>query len=992
MNNLYEENKTYYSRAIKPGIIQSILLFLFITLSYTYPTYAQNDWIPQHPRLLFTSNEEIQVRKLIKENQEAKELANFLKNRADSLITLPQIPYEMNRYGNMLYTSRAYVERLGTLALAYRLYGEKKYLHAAEQTLQWVCNYPDWDPKHYLDTAEMTTAVAIAYDWLYTALPASTKKLVKKSIYKNAITRVLQEYEKGELGSWAKRETNWNVVCNTGMVLGALAVAEDYPQEARTILENAARFMPNCLKHFAPDGVCYEGPSYWGYTASYLSLYLKAVTDNGGDKGKIGQLPGIEHTALYYKRTLSPSGRIFNFANAHEEPLNTPAFFLFSKLYHQPEVAEWYRGEIQKTIRKQQPLHQLFYLSLPWYNNTHPNPQAALPKLEVYHNSINDIIVVNGKRNVQGSIFLTAKGGEPMQAHQQMDCGTFVLESEGVRWTDDLGSDDYNLPGFWDYKPGGQRWKYFRNNNLSHNTISIDHQVQYAAGKAFVCEEKTDIAQPYAKLDMTSLYKNQAESVFRTFTLTDDQTVEVKDEIKLSDTQSTVSWSVITKATVETNGNKAHLTHNGKHFFIQIVSPTNATFTSRPAQNTSPKEYPIRNTTILEANCTFDQPDATIKVRMSSRPFLEIAHGPYLQEVTTDGATFAFQTSQPSFSFIELKKEGEEDSNNYAGSQHGLKQADATFFAIRAEELQPNTTYQYRIHAKEIKSFQPYKVVFGDSIASPWYTFRTIDPKQKGGSIFITSDMHSNPKLLKNLLERCDYKTCTSFFYAGDMMNYMTENGEHPFTSFIDTSVELFATSIPFEFVRGNHETRGNMARIFPSFFPKQNGKIYGSYLMGDVMVIMLDTGEDKSDSHPVYAGLTDFDNYRSEQARWLEKVVKSKEFKKAKYRIVISHFPLVVDKEWEKGTTWKGCQDASRKFLPILNRAGIDLIVAGHTHRFFYHKPEESGNQCPVLEQGAMCATRLDLTDANIHIKVIGENGEILLDKIQKKHRPKIN
>lgn len=982
MNNLHEKNKTYYSRAIKPGIIQSILLFLFITLSYTYPTYAQNDWIPQHPRLLFTSNEEIQVRKLIKENQEAQELARFLKNRADSLITLAQIPYEMNRYGNMLYTSRAYVERLGILALAYRLYGEKMYLNAAEQTLQWVCNYPDWDPKHYLDTAEMTTAVAIAYDWLYTTLPASTKKLVKKSIYKNAISRVLQEYEKGGPGSWAKRETNWNVVCNTGMVLGALAVAEDYPQEARTILENAARFMPNCLKHFAPDGVCYEGPSYWGYTASYLSLYLKAVTDNGGDKGKIGQLPGIEHTALYYKRTLSPTGRIFNFANAHEEALNTPAFFLFSKLYHQSEVAEWYRGEIKKTIRQQQPLHQLFYLSLPWYDNTHPNPLAALPKLEVYHNSINDIIVVNGKRNVQGSIFLTAKGGEPMQAHQQMDCGTFVLESEGVRWTDDLGSDDYNLPGFWDYKPGGQRWKYFRNNNLSHNTISINHQVQYAAGKAFVCEEKTDIDQPYAKLDMTSLYKNQAESVFRTFTLTDDQTVEVKDEIKLSDTQSTVSWSVITKATVETNGNKAHLTHNGKHFYIQIVSPTNATFTSRPAQNTSPKEYPIRNTTILEANCTFDQPDATIKVRMSSRPFLEIAHGPYLQEVTTDGATFAFQTSQPSFSFIELKKEGEEDSNNYAGSQHGLKQADATFFAIRAEELQPNTTYQYRIHAKEIKSFQPYKVAFGDSIASPWYTFRTIDPKQKGGSIFITSDMHSNPKLLKNLLERCDYKTCTSFFYAGDMMNYMTENGEHPFTSFIDTSVEMFATSIPFEFVRGNHETRGNMARIFPSFFPKQNGKIYGSYLMGDVMVIMLDTGEDKSDSHPVYAGLTDFDNYRSEQARWLEKVVKSKEFKKAKYRIVISHFPLVVDKDWEKGTTWKGCQDASRKFLPILNRAGIDLIVAGHTHRFFYHEPEESGNQCPVLEQGAMCATRLDLADGNIHIKVIGKNGEILLDK----------
>lgn len=85
---------------------------------------AQTDW-QSHPRLLFTPNEEIQVKELIKQNQDVRKLAYYLKNRADSLATLAQIPYEMNRYGNMLYTSRAYVDRLGTLALAYRLYGEK---------------------------------------------------------------------------------------------------------------------------------------------------------------------------------------------------------------------------------------------------------------------------------------------------------------------------------------------------------------------------------------------------------------------------------------------------------------------------------------------------------------------------------------------------------------------------------------------------------------------------------------------------------------------------------------------------------------------------------------------------------------------------------------------------------------------------------------------------------------------------------------------------
>lgn len=61
----------------------------------------------------------------------------------------------------------------------------------------------------------------------------------------------------------------------------------------------------------------------------------------------------------------------------------------------------------------------------------------------------------------------------------------------------------------------------------------------------------------------------------------------------------------------------------------------------------------------------------------------------------------------------------------------------------------------------------------------------------------------------------------------------------------------MFATSTPFELVRGNHETRGKMARIYPKLFPKKNGKIYGSYRIGDIMIVMIDCGEDKPDTIP---------------------------------------------------------------------------------------------------------------------------------------------
>lgn len=364
---------------------------------------------------------------------------------------------------------------------------------------------------------------------------------------------------------------------------------------------------------------------------------------------------------------------------------------------------------------------------------------------------------------------------------------------------------------------------------------------------------------------------------------------------------------------------------------------------------------------------------------------ININHGPYLQEVTNTGATFVFNTSSPSYSYIELKKDGEISGKVYYQSVNGLKQANCSQFAVRADGLLPATRYSYRIISKEIKSLQPYSVVYGDSVVSSWYSFSTLNPKQRGGNFFVTSDMHNNPGKLKKLLELCDYESCSMIFYAGDMMNYMQGNAESPFTAFIDLSVDMFAKSKPFEVVRGNHETRGNNARTFSSFFPKTNGTIYGSTVIGDVMFIKLDTGEDKSDTHPVYAGITDFDAYRTEQAEWLKKLVASKEYKKAKYHVVISHFPMIMEENSQDKngkSKWAGWDDAISKFLPILNDAKIDLMVAGHTHRYYYHDVNEENNKFPILEQGAKSAARLEIADGNILVKVLDINGKTLLNK----------
>ncbi len=76
---------------------------------------------------------------------------------------------------------------------------------------------------------------------------------------------------------------------------------------------------------------------------------------------------------------------------------NSPAFFLFSRMYNQPEVAEWYREKLKLTMQDNLLLHQLFFFChFLWFDNASPKKVEKIPALEIYHNTINDIIVFNG--------------------------------------------------------------------------------------------------------------------------------------------------------------------------------------------------------------------------------------------------------------------------------------------------------------------------------------------------------------------------------------------------------------------------------------------------------------------------------------------------------------------------------------------------------------------------------------------------------------------
>ena len=351
--------------------------------------------------------------------------------------------------------------------------------------------------------------------------------------------------------------------------------------------------------------------------------------------------------------------------------------------------------------------------------------------------------------------------------------------------------------------------------------------------------------------------------------------------------------------------------------------------------------------------------------------------GPYLQELSEHAVTFVFTTSDKGFSWVEVKPDGGEAERHYT-VRNGLRDAYNTFNVIRVENLRPDTRYQYRLCSKQIADFQPYKVTFGDSIVSPWRRFSTPDPKATACSFIALSDMHQQPDKLGRLLNQAGVGSADMIFYVGDMMNYY-DNEETPFRSFIDKSVELFASEKPFVLVRGNHETRGNMAREYARYVPKSSGKYYGAYRVGDIMFIVLDCGEDKPDDFWVYAGLTDFDGYRTEQAAWFGELIRSKAYKSAKWRIVMNHFPPLSHMESDNPER-HGIQDITDKFLPLYNQAKIDLMISGHTHAYEFMSPDKYDRLTfPVIVNSTESVARIDIDGRTLKAKVTDTGGNTL-------------
>lgn len=350
----------------------------------------------------------------------------------------------------------------------------------------------------------------------------------------------------------------------------------------------------------------------------------------------------------------------------------------------------------------------------------------------------------------------------------------------------------------------------------------------------------------------------------------------------------------------------------------------------------------------------------------------KIITGPYLQTNFGNSISILWITSKDSSSWVEYGESPDQlDKKAYGKSEMGFKPA-GRLNCVKLEQLKPGATYHYKIVSKEIKDFQPYKLTYGATISGNTESFLNTDTKKEEVSFVMINDIHDRPKSIAHLLELDKGNKRDFVFFNGDIFDYQ-EDEKQIVNNMLQPCVDYFAKNTPFIYVRGNHETRGKFARDFANYFDQVGNT---AFTLGPVRFVILDTGEDKEDSHPVYAGIVDFDHYRAQQAVWLEQEINRKEFKNATFRVVMMHIPPRYSGDAH------GSLHCTELFEPLMNRGKVDLVLSGHTHKYKIHPPDKKLNNYPIIigggpKDGNRTLTKIKASSKQIQVSMIDDSGK---------------
>jgi hypothetical protein len=570
--------------------------------------------LPPHPRLLLTPAAVEKIERRVGADPLVALVRDAVIVSANHAIDRRTCEHRIPDGKRLLAESRHAIDVVLHTAMAWRLTGDRRYLDRCVEELDAACGLPDWNPSHFLDTAEMATAVAIGLDWLHADLDEAHRARCRAALVAKAIRPAEEVFAEG--GWWTKARNNWSQVCGAGIAVACAAVAEDRAALDASLFTKCLPLLDECGA-FYTDGGYPEGPGYWDYGTSYHVLGLAVAAGLGKP---VHVTRDMARSTQFMADLRGTSGLLFNFADA---PPRRDAFvaargWLIERIpdvqseYNRVSAAALARdlrlgleakaAELRRSGGNDRffPLHLLWLPANPWLD-------VDLPFGGRYGRE-QQVMTMRGRDDDPAAPYIAVKGGTPRASHGHMDVGSFVYDAFGRRWIHDLGGDNYNLPGYF----GDKRFDYFRVAARSHNVLIIAGRPQdpHCDPCLFLATSvvKTSATAP---LDLSPAYRPagapQADKVTRRVSFDRTSGLATIHDIVVAPVGD-VRWQAMIDAEPEIDGDRVVLRRDGTSITLDVATTCeppladSVTWSSEDAKPPTPHENPNDGFRIL--SCT----------------------------------------------------------------------------------------------------------------------------------------------------------------------------------------------------------------------------------------------------------------------------------------------------------------------------------------------------------------------------------------------------
>jgi len=578
---------------------------------------------PGHPRLLATAAEFAALPARAAQDPLLAATLARVRQEADFFLGAPVMKRPLT--GPLLLDQSLKAQNhILICALAFRITGDHRYRDRAVKEMIAAAAFPDWNPTDFLNVAEMATALALGYDWLYPDLTDRERNTIRRALREKALVFAPAAYAPGgptDGRLWFTTTShNWNQVCNGGLLAAALALADEEPELARTVIAGVRQSLPRAIAAYKPDGALPEGPSFGEYGTAYQVLDVAMLDSALGSCFGLDESPAFRRTAFYRLAVQSPTGLAFNYGDGDPELDVSPAYIWLAHHFGPPAAVVHSRALLALAAARKAGASggdRFFALHALWLP---PEPAVPIPApdlpLDFHFRGPVDLAIFRSAWGDPRALFVGFKAGDNSAIHGHLDLGSFVLDADDVRWAVDLGSDNYNLPGYHSVR----RWTYFRLNNLSHNTLTPGDALQGPKAIAPIIAFGSRPDRAFAVADLTPAYPGAARKIIRGVALLDRARVLVQDDVTGLQSGLRLRWRLITssKVLLSGDGRTATLEQKGRTLRVEILAPSDgARFSVGSTRPPTGDENQNRGTVMLAIEATPTTADVSLAVLLT---------------------------------------------------------------------------------------------------------------------------------------------------------------------------------------------------------------------------------------------------------------------------------------------------------------------------------------------------------------------------------------